>query len=74
MTRDEVLALGRAVAEREGWPFLEPISATFRKRWFGRGGTWAVHTHVNAMNGRIGLIIDDRTGAILEKRFVSGPR
>jgi hypothetical protein len=74
MNQEEVLEVARATAAQESWPFLEPISVVFRKRWFRRGGTWTVHTHINAMNARIGLVIDDQTGAVLEKRFVSGPR
>ena len=74
MTEPEALALARSVANQEGWPFLEPISIVFRKRWFGRGGTWTVQTHINSMNGQVGIRIDDATRAILEKRFVNLPR
>jgi hypothetical protein len=74
MTEPEALALARSVAEGEGWPFLEPISIVYRKRWFGRGGIWTIHTHINSMNGQVGITIDDTTLAILEKRFVSLPR
>jgi hypothetical protein len=68
------LALARSAANQEGWPFLEPISIVFRKRWFGSGGTWTVQTHINSTNGQVGIRIDDATRAILEKRFVNLPR
>jgi hypothetical protein len=71
MTEPEALALARAVAEREGWPFLEPVSIVYRRRWFGRGGTWTIHTHINTMSAQVGITIDDATGEVLEKRFVN---
>jgi hypothetical protein len=74
MTEPEALALARAVAEREGWPFLEPISIVYRKRWFGRGATWTIHTHISAMTARVGITIDDGTGEVLQKRFANLPR
>jgi hypothetical protein len=74
MTEAEALALARSVAEAQGWPFLEPISIVHRKRWFRRGGTWTIHTHVNAMSARVGIVIDDLTREIIEKRFVNLPR
>ena len=74
MTEPEALVLARSVAAAEGWPFLEPISIAFRKRWFGRGGTWIVQTHIKSMNGQVGITIDDSTAAILEKRFIGLPR
>jgi len=74
MSEAEALALARRISEQEGWPFLEPISIVFRKRWLGRGGTWTIHTHINSMNGHVGITIDDQTGAILEKRYANLPR
>jgi len=74
MTEPEALALARSIAEAEGWPFLDPISIVYRKHWFGRGGTWTIHTHINSISGQVGITIDDKTRAIVEKRFVSLPR
>lgn len=74
MTKPEALALAKTVAEREGWPFLDPVSAVYRKRWFGRGGIWTVHTHISGMTAQVGIRIDDRTGEVIEKRFVDTPR
>jgi hypothetical protein len=74
MTEPEALALARAVAEGEAWPFLEPVSIVYRRRWFGRGGTWTIHTHINAMSAHVGITIDDATGEVLEKRFVNPRR
>ena len=74
MTEPEALALARNVADQEGWPFLDPVSIVYRRRWFGRGGVWTIHTHTTGMNGQVGITIDDRTGAVIEKRFVNMPR
>lgn len=71
MTEPEAVALARAVAERQGWPFLEPISIVYRRRWFRRGGVWTIHTHTSGMTAQVGMRIDDRTGEVIEKRFVN---
>lgn len=74
MTESEALALARGVAEGQGWPFLEPVSITFRRRWFRRGGIWTILTHVSVMGGNVGITLDDMTGQVLEKRFLNLPR
>ena len=71
MTELEAPAFARNVADQEGWPFLEPVSIVYRRRWFGRGGVWTIHTHMSSMNGQVGITIDDRTAAVIEKRFVN---
>ena len=38
MIAEKALQQARQVAESEGWPFLDPVSVTFKKRWFNRGG------------------------------------
>jgi len=63
MTEPESLAFARKGVDQEGWPFLEPVSVVHPRRWFGRGGVWTVHTHRGAMNGQVGIMIDDRTVA-----------
>ena len=74
MSEAEALARARSVAEVHGWPFLDPISVVFRKRWFRRGGKWTIHTRINSMDGHVGMVIDDQTGAVMEKRYASLPR
>src|SRR5258708_33554352 len=74
MTEAEALALARSVAEQEGWPFLEPTSTVFRRRWFGRGGAWTIHAHTNAMKGQGGITIHDENPPPLGERLVQLPR
>ena len=74
MTEGEALALARTVAEAQGWPFLAPVSIVFRRRWFRRGGTWTILTHINVMGGNVGITIDDATRQVIAKRFVNLPR
>jgi hypothetical protein len=38
MTEVEAIQLARTAAQREGWAWVDPALATFRKPWFGRGG------------------------------------
>ena len=74
MIADEALACAKEVAQKEGWPFLEPVTVTFKKRWFNRGGVWTIFTHSNIMGSNVEVVLDDRTGAILSKKYLFIPR
>ena len=74
LTEAEALALARTVAEAQGWPFLAPVSIVFRRRWFRRGATWTILTHINVTGGNVGITFDDATRQVIAKRFVTLPR
>jgi hypothetical protein len=64
------ITLARAVAEKEGWSFVEPIGATFRRAWSGEGGRWEIHTNAFARGTRARFIIDASDGRIIEKGYI----
>jgi len=70
MTRDEIILLARAVAEKEGWPWLEPVDARPVRRYgfFGRR-SWHVTTNYHAIGCNARIQIDDETGSIMSRGF-----
>jgi hypothetical protein len=69
---DQSIAIGlaRAAAAREGWSFVEPVAATFRRAWFGNGGRWEIHTNILVRGARARFIIDASDGRIIEKGYI----
>ena len=70
MTAEEARARAQQIAEAEGWPFLDPVSISFRKRWFKRGGIWTIFTHSNTMGSNVEIVIDDVSGEVLNKKYL----
>ena len=69
---DQSTAIGiaRAVAEREGWSFVEPVAATYRRAWFGSGGRWEIQTNILVRGARARFIIDALDGRVIEKGYI----
>ncbi len=73
MTRDEVIRIARALAEKKGWPWAEPLWVEEKRRFilFGRR-YWRVTTNTKYADiGRnVHVQIDDKTGQILSSEYV----
>ncbi len=73
MTRDEVIQIARAVAKKEGWPWLEPLWVEDERRFifFGRR-YWRVTTNTKYADiGRnVHVQIDDETRRVLSSEYV----
>jgi hypothetical protein len=70
VTEDEAVFLARAAAEREGWAWVEPAHATFRRPWFGKGGKWEIFSNAQGLGAKVRVVIDAQTGAVLEKGYI----
>jgi hypothetical protein len=70
VTEDEAVELARAEAKREGWAWVDPALATFRKPWFGKGGKWEIYSNAKGLGAKARVVIDAETGAILEKGYI----
>ena len=70
MTQDEAIASARAVAESQGWAWVEPARASFRRPWFGGGGRWEIHSNAKGLAAIARVVLDDVTGRVLEKGYV----
>jgi hypothetical protein len=70
VTEDEAVELARAEVKREGWAWVDPALATFRKPWFGKGGRWEIYSNAKGLGAKARVVIDAETGAILEKGYI----
>ncbi|MET0411368.1 MAG: hypothetical protein ABW217_08720 [Polyangiaceae bacterium] len=70
MTEQEAIEHARAVAREQGWAWVEPAHATFRRAWSGRGGKWEVFSNARGLGAKARVVIDAESGAILEQGYV----
>ena len=72
MSAEEAIGIARSVAEREGWPWREPIFAN-RSRTFILFGkrVWHVMTNADHRGGNVNVHIDDATGEVIAKGFAA---
>ena len=66
----EAVSLARAAAEKEGWSFVEPVAATFRRPWFGQGGRWEIRTNAVGRGAMARFVIDASDGRVTEKGYI----
>lgn len=71
MTAEEAIARARAAALAEGWVWAEPAKAEYRPGWFGRGGRWEVWSLAGRRGTKARIVIDDVSGAVIEKGHVA---
>jgi hypothetical protein len=71
MGRDEVILIARTVAEKEAWPWEEPVRTRLVRRFIFLGRrSWRVSTNGNYKGRNVWIEIDDETGRVLSKRFL----
>jgi hypothetical protein len=71
MTRDRAIELAREVARAEGWLWLEPVRAIRFRRWWVGSMSWEVVSNRDKHGINVRVVIDDLTGRIVEKGFLS---
>lgn len=71
MTADEALDLARSVAVAEGWAWQEPVRVWRQKSWLFFGSArWEVWTNAESRGCNVRVVIDDKTGRVVVKRFL----
>jgi hypothetical protein len=70
MTEADAIALARAFSAEQGWAWVEPVHATFRKPWFGKGGKWEIFSNANGLGAKVRVVIDAESGAILDRGYI----
>lgn len=69
LSHEQAIQVARAVAEQEGWTWIEPARAWKTRRWgFGRP-VWQVVSNAEAKGLNVRVRVDGRTGAVLEKAY-----
>lgn len=68
----EALVAARATAAAEGWPWREPVRVQRRRSWFFFGrARWEVWTNADSIGSNVRIVIDETTGEVQEKHFLS---
>ena len=74
MTESEAIDLAKRVAKAEGWAWIEPARTAFSRPWFGKDkgkGRWVVFSNAIGFGAIARVVIDDQTGAVLDKGYIS---
>lgn len=66
----EAIAIARATANEQGWAFVEPVTATLRRQWFGAGGRWEIRTNARGLGAIARFVIDASDGRVIEKGYI----
>ena len=70
MTKDEAIQIAKTVAEKEDWPWREPVFATRQRTFFFFGpATWYVTTNADQRGGNVNVYIADATGEVLRQGY-----
>ena len=70
ITEAGVIAVARRVAQVEGWLWVEPSTAIFRRGWLGRHGRWEVFSNRDRPGLKVRVVIDAASGVVLEKGVI----
>jgi hypothetical protein len=70
MKREEALAVARAAAEANGWPWQEPLHVTKRRRFVFFGPvSWRITTNAACRGGNVRIALDDASERVVEQGF-----
>ncbi len=70
ITEQEAIERAKQIVQNKGWGWGEPVIATLRRPWFGKGGRWEIFSNVQHRGGNVRVVIDVQTGAVLEEGYI----
>jgi len=70
MTEQEAIGIARAVAQRNEWPWLAPEQARRFRPWLFGAPCWEIRTNAQKMGMNVRVVLDERSGRVLEKGFI----
>ena len=70
MTKQEAIARAKQFALAQGWAWVEPVRAEFRRQWFGKGGKWEVYSHASGLGAMARVVLDAETGEVMDKGYI----
>jgi hypothetical protein len=70
ISEEEAVARAKSLAQSEGWAWVDPAIATWRPGWSSGTGRWEVFSNAQALGAKVRVVIDGRSGAILEKGYI----
>jgi len=61
--------MAREVAQREGWPWAEPVSVVRYTTFWRAKVRWHIMTNANCCGGNVNVHIDDSTREVIAKGY-----
>jgi hypothetical protein len=71
MTRDEAINIAEAVAEREGWIWIEPVQAIRFRRWFLGSVCWEIISNAESRGCNVRVTIEEKSKKVCRKSFLA---
>jgi hypothetical protein len=70
INKDEAVLIAKSAAEREDWPWEEPVFVRRERRFvfFGRP-SWYVISNSNYLGRNVNVRVDAESGAVISKAF-----
>jgi hypothetical protein len=69
MNESEAVEHARRIASDNGWTWLEPVDVRRRGGWLARA-RWIVVSNASHRGMNVRVVLDDRSGSVLEKGFL----
>jgi len=70
MTEKDAVERAKAIAESEGWPWIEPVRANGFRRLFSGEKRWRVTSNCRNRGMNVRIVLRDVDGSVLEKGFL----
>ena len=71
MTREQAIRIAHRYAEAQGWPWLQPVTATRHRRWLLGPWVWWVITNGSIRGGNCTVTVDEKSGRVLAGGYKS---
>jgi hypothetical protein len=70
MSKDEAIARAKALAEKQGWAWREPVHAETYRPWLIGAPRWRVVSNYGFRGGNVRVELDDGTGDIMKSQYL----
>ena len=70
MSKDEAIARAKALAEKQGWAWREPVHAETYRPWLVGALRWRVVSNYGFRGGNVRVELDDTTGNIMKGQYL----
>ena len=69
ITNEQAIAIAHQFADKEGWPWFDPITVDAKRSFFGRILQIVVRSNSNAIGCNVTVVLDPISGTIIRTGF-----